>query len=41
MIVWLLVWLCAGAPSVQAWNAWLVSLLVLLVLELLSWGSQQ
>ena len=28
ILLWLIVWLIAGVPQVEAWNAWLVSLLV-------------
>ena len=34
LILWLIVWLICGAPAVEAWNAWLVALVVCGVVDL-------
>lgn len=33
-VIWLIVWLCSSTPSVHAWNAWLISLLICAFLDL-------
>ena len=34
-LIWLIVWLVQGTPTVEPWNAWLVSLLVCIIIDLL------
>lgn len=33
-LIWLLVWLIEGTPYLHEWNAWLVSLIVCLLIDL-------
>lgn len=30
---WLVVWLCSGAPGLHQWNAWLIALIVVLLID--------
>jgi hypothetical protein len=39
-IIWLIVWLVSGTPPLHQWNAWLVSLIVVLVLDLTGGSSR-
>lgn len=32
--IWLIVWLIQGTPALHQWNAWLVSLLICLALDI-------
>ncbi len=39
-LIWLLVWLIKGTPALHEWNAWLVSLIIMLAFDFLGGGSK-